>query len=135
MHIRGKYPSNSYQYSYPYSFVLESSLCISYIECKMFVGKYEISGSKPPHCQPMYDKEIFYLVEKLKPLFRDFVGNGDVWTHLFRIFLVLWTYIFSGIFYFKMSKSAFRSVIHATFSQKLAGNFKNKKAQYFPLFL
>ena len=44
-------------------------------------------------------------------------------------------YIFSGIFYFKMSKSAFRSVIHATFSQKLAGNFKNKKVQYFPLFL
>ena len=37
---KGKYPSISYQYSYPYSFLLESSLCISYIERKMFVGKY-----------------------------------------------------------------------------------------------
>ena len=48
---KGKFLSISYQYSYPYSFVLESSLCISYIECKMFVGKYEIGGSKRPHCQ------------------------------------------------------------------------------------
>jgi len=76
----------------------------------------------------MYDKEIFYLVEKLKLLFCDFVGNGDVWTHLFCIFLVKWLYIFSGIFYFKRSKSAFRSVIHTTFSQNIAGNFKNKNA-------
>ena len=30
---KGKFLSISYQYSYPYSFVLESSPCISYIEC------------------------------------------------------------------------------------------------------
>ena len=75
----------------------------------------------------MYDKEIFYLVEKLKPLFRDFVGNGDVWTHLFRILLVQWTYIFSRIFYSKISKSAFISVIHATFCQKPAENYSKQE--------
>ena len=50
-------------------------------------GKYEIGGSKRPHCQQNHEIVVSIFPPNRKFLYRTLVGNAEVSNHLFCIFL------------------------------------------------